>query len=108
MAQDMPLVIMPCKTRVSDSNREADLKQRVGGLSYARDGMCFQLDNGAFEATAERAVIEGAGNAASIQHPGPHPATCPLLCCQALDPSPCKGPGAQGLQYGNLQLTAFN
>ena len=54
----------------------ADLKHRAGRLSYAGNGVRFELDDSALEATADGAVVEGAGNTVSI--PAPRPAPCHL------------------------------
>ncbi len=67
----------------------------------------FKLDNCALEAAADGAVVESAGNAVSIQHPGPHLAACALLRCQAFDPALRKRSAAEGFQNRHLQQVAM-
>ena len=74
------------------------LQSWAAGLGNACDLMRLQLDSRALYAPADWAIIQGAGNAIRIKHPGPHPATCPLVRHQALDPALTKGPRAEGLQ----------
>jgi hypothetical protein len=74
------------------------LQSWAAALGKARNLMHIQLDSCAFYPPADWAIIQGAGNAIRIKHPGPHPATCPLVHDQALNPALTKGSRAEGLQ----------
>jgi len=79
------------------------LKRWAAGLSNAGNVVRLQLDDCTLDTTADRAVVQGTGIALCIKNPSAHSATRALLCCQALHPAHCKGPGGERLQDSHLK-----